>query len=71
MKLIEDWHFVMRRAWSARLMIIAALLSGAETVVPLFFDAMPRGPFALLSFITVIAAFIARFVAQRNMSGDE
>ena len=64
MKLKDDWKAVVKRAWSIRLGALAALLSGAEVVVPMFADTIPRNTFALLSFVTVVAAMIARLVAQ-------
>ena len=72
MKLIDDAGKVLRRAWSVRLGILAAIFSGAEVIVPLFVDAMPRSLFAVLSFLTVVAAVMARFVAQPRMhDGDK
>lgn len=67
MSLIDDAKKVLRHAWSVRLGIIAALFSGAEVVVPLFLDAMPRSLFAVLSFVAVAGAVVARFVAQPRM----
>ena len=64
MTLHEDWKNIVTKAWSFRLGAVAALLSGAEVVVPLFADAIPRNLFAVLSFFTVVAAMIARVVAQ-------
>ncbi len=71
MKLISEWRLVLRKAWSVRLMAGAVLMSGAEVVVPLFSDLMPRGVFASLSFFTVTGALIMRHVAQKGMNGDE
>lgn len=68
MTLKEDWKAIVKEAWSIRLGALAALLSGAEVIVPLFADAMPRGWFALLSFVSVFAAMIARVVAQPKSS---
>lgn len=70
MKLIDNAKKVLRHAWSVRLGILAAVLSGAEVIVPLFVDAMPRALFAILSFLTVVAAVLARFVAQPRMHGE-
>lgn len=70
MKLIDDARKVLRQAWSVRLGILAAVLSGAEVIVPLFVDAMPRALFAILSFLTVVAAVLARFVAQPRMHDE-
>jgi len=67
MKLIPDAKAVLKKAWSVRLGIIAGLFSGAEVIVPFFADAMPRNVFAVLSFIAVMGAVIARFVAQPRM----
>lgn len=64
MKLLQDWKNILRRAWSIRLSIIAALFSGAEVILPLFVDSIPRNLFAVLSFLTVVGAGIARVVAQ-------
>lgn len=64
----EDWKNILHKAWSIRLMLIAGLLSGIEVVFPLFVDAFPRGLFAALSVLFTGAAFVARILAQRNMS---
>lgn len=68
MKLVENWRDLLKKAWSLRLMFLAAVLSGVEIVLPLFHEAIPRGLFAVLSFLTVAAAFVARLVAQKGLS---
>lgn len=75
MNLVHDWKRLVKRTWSIRLAILSALLSGLEMVLPLFGDVIPRNLFAALSFVTAIAAGIARVVAQPRMyetdvSGD-
>lgn len=65
--LIPDAKRVMRKAWSVRLGILAAVFSGLEVIVPLFVDALPRNTFAILSFVSVVGAVLARFVAQPKM----
>ena len=67
MKIISNWREVLRRAWSARLMILAGILSGAEVALPYFTGAVPQGALAALSSVVVSAAFVARFLAQRNL----
>lgn len=67
MELLPDWKRIARRAWSFRLSIIAALLSGAEVVLPLFIDMLPRNLFASLSFVAVVGAALARVVSQPRM----
>jgi urea transporter len=68
MTLIWNWREVLRKAWSVRLMLLSAVLSGLEVVLPLFVGSMPRGIFAALSLSVVIAATIARFMAQKGLS---
>lgn len=70
MKPIPEWRKVLRKAWSLRLMFAAAVLSAIEVALPFFQPDLPRGLFALLSAVTVGAAFVARLVAQRNLKGD-
>lgn len=70
MTLIPNWRAILRRAWSIRLMILAGLLSGAEVILPLFVDVLPRGTFAALSGCVVAAAFVARLVAQQGVSDE-
>jgi len=67
MRLASDWKYIAKKAWSFRLGILAALLSGAEIVLPLFVDSFPRHIFAVLSFITVVSAVFARLVAQKGL----
>lgn len=65
--LLDDWRKIVRRAWSIRLSIVAAIFTAAEVVVPLFGDVLPRGVFVLLAFSASIGAAIARVVAQPEM----
>lgn len=68
MRLISNWRDLLKKAWSLRLMALAALLSGLEFVLPYLADVFPRGAFAALSFVTVAGAFVARLVAQKGLS---
>jgi hypothetical protein len=65
--LLPDWRRVLRRAWSIRLTILAALFTAAEVAVSLFGDVLPRGLFVLLAFTASIGAALARLVAQPEM----
>lgn len=67
MRLLANWRRVLRKAWSIRLMLVAGLLSGAEVILPMFVEAIPRSLFAGLSMLTVSGAFIARLVAQQDI----
>jgi hypothetical protein len=67
MKLYPNWKEIIRKAWSIRFMIIAAILSGIEVILPFFNESIPKNLFAALSFAFVSAAFVARLVAQRDV----
>lgn len=71
MRLIRDWQRVLRYGWSLRLILLAALLSGAEVILPLFSDVIPRNLFALLSMFVTVGAFIARLTAQPKMEAKK
>lgn len=66
MKLKKNWKTVLKSAWSIKLMAVAGILSGLEAALPILDDAIhiPRGLFAILSFIAVTGAAIARLVVQ-------
>ena len=67
MTLYANWKRILRKAWSMRLMAVAALLTGCEVVLPLFGDSIPRNVFAGLSFVVVIGAMIARITYQKEL----
>lgn len=68
--LVSNWRSVLKRAWSVRLMLIAASLSGLEFALPYLDGYLPIPPrlFAALSGLTVAAAFVARFTAQKGVN---
>lgn len=68
MKLYDNWKDIIRKAWSIRFIVLAALLSGAEVILPFFADSFPRGVFAVLTFGAVAGAFISRIVAQKDLT---
>ncbi|WP_311273550.1 MULTISPECIES: hypothetical protein [unclassified Rhizobium] len=67
--LVQNWRQVLKRAWSVRLMIAAAVLSGLEVALPLIdgFIEIPPGVFAALSGLTVAGAFTARLLVQKGL----
>lgn len=67
MNLIDNWKQKALKLWSIRLGLIAALLSGVEVILPMFADEIPRGVFAIASFITTVAAMVARLVSQPKL----
>lgn len=69
--LLPDWHLVLRKAWSARLLLVAVVLSGVEVVLPLFAANIPRGCFAVASFLVSAGALWARLVYQPTLRPDD
>lgn len=70
MKLHSNWKLILRRAWSIRLIILSALFSAAELVIPVYGDVLPRDAFAILSAIACAGAIIARVVTQKEFQDD-
>jgi hypothetical protein len=67
MTLIDNWKAVATRAWSMRLVVLSAILSGAEVALPLFSDAVHRGTFAALAIVVSLGAAVSRLVAQPKL----
>lgn len=69
-RLIPNAKRTLRKAWSVRLMIVAAVLTGAEAIMPFFSDSISRGTFAVVSFLVIVGAFISRFIVQKELHDE-
>lgn len=70
MAFLPDWKDILKHAWSIRLILLAALLSGIEVFLALTdasFWGLPRGVFAGASALVSAGAFLARLSAQPNL----
>lgn len=65
--LIPNWRKVAKRAWSVRLMYMASILTACEAVLPVISDWVPRGVFAMLTFVVVMGALFTRFLVQKEL----
>ena len=65
MRLIDDWKWVVKHAWSFRLNVLAGVLAAAEVLLPLFMYDFPRGVFAVLTLVIVVGSNVVRVIAQR------
>lgn len=65
--LYPNWKTILRKAWSVRLLSIAAVLSGCEAVFPYCQAAVPHAAFITINFLLVAGAFVARLVAQKDV----
>jgi hypothetical protein len=69
-RVVKDWKWILLKAHSSRLLILAGLLSGLEVWFTFYTDhpPLPRGVFSMLASFTTIAAMAARFYAQKEES---
>ncbi len=70
MRLHSKWRLILRRAWSIRLIIISAIFSAAQLVIPVYGDVLPRDAFAILSAIACAGAIIARVLTQTDLHDE-
>lgn len=71
MRLVENWRSVLKRAWSVRLLAIAAILSGLEGVLPLLDAFVPWWAHVIIVVATpfvIAGALVARIVVQKRLS---
>ena len=66
-QLVEGWRIVLKRSWSARFILISSVLSAIEIALPYLDWLFPRGVFAVLAFVSTLAAGYARVVVQKRM----
>lgn len=68
LKLNHEIGWIVSHAWSFRFLVFAMALSGAEAVLPLFMDhpPLPRRIFAVLVFMVVALAMVARVIVQQR-----
>lgn len=69
--LIANWRKTLLHSWSSRLAIASSVLGCLELMLPLFQDAIPRGPFAAASLALAILVPIARIVSQPALHGAD
>ena len=67
MRLYSNWRYIVRKAWSVRLMFLAGMLTSCEVILPIYTDVIPRGIFSILTIIAVTGGLIARIVAQKGL----
>jgi hypothetical protein len=70
MKMIWNWRRVLCRAWSVRLMVLAAVLSGVEASLPVLGAVFEPGRFALISFLATAGAVAARILVQKDLNDE-
>ena len=74
LQLHSDWKLILKKAWSIRLIILVGILSGVETLIPLFGGDIPHqyiGYFSAATLIISVAALIARIVMQEELQNNQ
>ncbi len=68
--LYDNWRTILRKSWNLKFVGLAAVLTGCEAVVTVTgveWIPLPHGARLALLFVVIVAAFIARLVAQRDV----
>ena len=63
MKLLPQWKYILKRAWSMRL----AILTAVSSTFPLFVTAIPTVWFGVLTMALAVATALSRLADQPNM----
>lgn len=73
MTLLPNWREVLRKAWSIKFMVLAAVMSGAEVVMSILepSNTLPAGIFAALAGVVTSVALVARLLAQNEADHDD
>jgi hypothetical protein len=75
MKLLADWKNIIKKAWSMRLMALAGVLTGGETIIQLYGadwlpSWLPQWARLLTILGVIVGANIARVLYQKSMNRD-
>lgn len=68
--LIKNWKRVALRGYSPWLIMLAAIFSGLEIALPFIPIPMHSGTFAGISLAVSTIAYIARFIAQKELHDE-
>lgn len=64
--LLPDWKRIVKKAWSMRLMAVAAFFAGCEAVLPFVDDVLAPRPMAIVAFVVVVMAMVTRLMIQKG-----
>lgn len=71
MRLISGWRRVLRRAWSVRLALLSAAISGASACWFVFAELLPPVSFLAIGSALSVAAVLARILDQGLSDGSD
>lgn len=68
-QLVDDWDAVLKKAWSVKFSVLAAVLGGLEVAVQMVQPAsVPQGAFAAFAAMVSVAATVARVMQQKEIT---
>lgn len=70
MRLLNNWREVLTKAWSIRFLILAGILQGVDLAFTLLAPSKASLGFVVAAAISTVLAFIARIVAQNNLTKE-
>jgi hypothetical protein len=70
MKLVANWRRILKRSWSVWCAVVAAISGSVQLILPLFQDAIPRVPFAVLTIVAALLGIAARVIEQKELHLD-
>lgn len=71
MILIDDWKVILKKAWSVRFNVLAALFIAAELGMPMIQPGtVPQGVLGALAFILNVAGPFVRVLAQKELTDE-
>lgn len=66
MTLLPDWKKIAKKAWSMRLMAVAAFFAGCEAILPFVDDVLAPRPLAIIAFVVVVGSMLTRLMVQKD-----
>ena len=64
--LLPDWKKIAKKAWSMRLMAVAAFFAGCEAILPFVDDVLAPRPLAFIAFVVVVGSMLTRLMVQKD-----
>lgn len=67
MRLYDNWREILKKSWCIFFLGVAALGQTALIVLPLYADEIPRGEYAIMTLVAIVAAGISRLIYQKDI----
>ena len=67
MRIKSNWRDILRRAWSVRFMVLAAVFDGLAAVWFVMVDTVPTASFMMIGVALNVAGVLARIVKQEGL----